>query len=149
MALCGPHMQTIIYWFSRPPASNPLLFSSGFQLQARNRCCKISLPWGCSVFLLLAWNVIQITTACKAELLNVSFSLFWHRGAELIVIQIGFYCFPLCISTRRNIEEYEKKNIWHQEEGWIRLATAAMLARADFNESKAIEESCLKLLCSL
>lgn len=77
--------------------------------------------------------------------MNVSFSLFWNRGNELIVVQMGFYYCPLCTSARKNIEEYDMGNTQHQEEGWSRSATTAMFPRANFSESKAIEESCLSL----
>lgn len=107
------------------------------------------LPGGCSVFLLLAWSVIKITTACKAELLNVGFSPFHSGGGELWAAQMGFYCRPFGTSARRNIEEYDMGNIQHQEEGWSRSTAAAVFPRANFRESKAIKESCLSpcVLC--
>lgn len=77
--------------------------------------------------------------------MNVSFSLFWSTGNELIIVQMSFYYRPLCTSARTNIEEYDTGNIQHQEEGWSRSATTVMCPRANFSESKAIEESCLSL----
>lgn len=58
---------------------------------------------------------------------------------------MGFYYLPLSTSARKNIEEYDRGNIQHQEEGWRRSATTAMFPRANFSESKATEESCLSL----
>lgn len=144
MALCGSHIQSSI-------DSQGLQFQTHSCFQEASSCRQdtvlafSSCPEAAPDFCWLACSVIKIMTACKAKLLNVSFSVFWSWGNGLIVTQTGFYYHPLCTLARKNIEEYGMGNTQHQQEGWSRLATTALFPRENFSESNTIEESCLSL----
>lgn len=143
--------------FVAPTCKQSSIDSQGIQLQTRpcfpetsscrKRHCpgKFPLPGGCSVFLLVAWSVIKITTACKAELFNVGFLLLQSRGDELLAAQMGFYSCPFGTSAMRNMEEYDMGNIQHQEEGWSRLTTT----QDRFQWIKGHPGKLLRPLCSL